>query len=76
MSSEFQKGDFQKGDKVEWKSSQGKIVGTVQKKLTEPTEIKGHLVNASKDEPQYLAKSDKTGAEAAHRPEALKKIEE
>ena len=68
--------EFKKGDKVEWKSSQGKVVGTVQKKLTEPIEIKGHSVDASKEEPQYLVKSDKTGAEAAHKPEALKKVED
>lgn len=65
---------FRKGEKVQWESSQGTVTGTVQKKLTEPTHIKGHEVHASKDEPQYLVKSEKTGAEAAHKPEALKKL--
>ena len=64
---------FKKGDKVEWKSSQGTIEGEVEKKLTSPTEIKGHEVKASKDNPEYLVKSDKTGAEAAHKPDALHK---
>jgi hypothetical protein len=64
---------FKKGDKVEWESSQGTIEGTIEKKLTEPTKIKGHHVAASKDEPQYLVKSDKTGKEAAHKPESLRK---
>ncbi len=68
--------EFKQGDKVEWNSSQGKVVGRVQKKLTSRTEIKDHTVDASEDEPQYLVKSDKTGAEAAHKPEALKKVEE
>jgi hypothetical protein len=64
---------FRKGDKVEWHSSQGAVHGTVLKKLTEPTDIKGHHVVASPDDPQYLVQSDKTGAEAAHKPDALKK---
>jgi hypothetical protein len=62
---------FKKGDKVEWESSQCTIEGTVEKKLTQPMDIKGHHVAASKDHPEYLVKSDKTGKEAAHNPESL-----
>ena len=64
---------FKAGDKVAWDSSQGEIHGAVKKKLTEPTEIKGHHVAASKDNPEYLVESDKTGAEAAHKPSELRK---
>ena len=64
------------GDKVEWETAQGKTSGTVKKKLTAPTYIKGHHVAASKDNPEYLVESDKTGAEAAHKPESLKKKKE
>ena len=64
---------FKAGDKVEWKSSQGAVTGKVKKKLTAPTDIKGHHVAASKDNPEYLVASDKTGAEAAHKGTALKK---
>jgi len=60
------------GDKVEWDSSGGHSAGKVVKKLTTPTQIKGHKVAASKDNPEYLVKSDK-GGEAAHKPAALKK---
>ena len=67
--------ELKKGDQVEWKSSQGEIEGTVKKKLTEPMDIKGHHVAASKDNPEYLVESNKTGKEAAHKPESLKKIE-
>lgn len=62
------------GDKVEWHSSQGAVRGTIKKKLTSPTHIKGHEVAASDDNPEYLVVSDKTGAEAAHKASALKKI--
>ena len=64
---------FKKGDKVEWDASQGTIEGTVEKKLTAPMKIKTHEVKASEENPEYLVKSDKTGAEAAHKPGELHK---
>ncbi|MEW9856956.1 DUF2945 domain-containing protein [Novosphingobium sp. M1R2S20] len=64
---------LKKGDAVEWNTSQGTTHGTVQKKQTSDTHIKSHKVSASKDEPQYIVKSDKCGALAAHKPEALRK---
>lgn len=67
---------FKKGDRVEWKTSQGKTTGKVVKKLTSPTDIKEHHIAASEDNPQYLVESDKTGKQAAHKPDALKKVEE
>jgi hypothetical protein len=68
--------EFKKGDAVEWETSQGKTQGEVKQKLTSPTEIKGHHVAASKENPEYLVESDKTGKQAAHKPESLKKVED
>ena len=65
---------FKVGDKVQWHSAQGIIRGTVKKKLTGPTAIKGHQVAASSTHPEYLVVSDKTGAAAAHKADALEKI--
>ena len=65
---------FEKGDKVEWETPQGTTVGKIKEKLTSPIEIKGHHVAASEENPQYLGESDKTGKEAAHKPESLKKV--
>lgn len=65
--------ELKKGDEVSWKTSQGKTEGTVVKKQTSDTTIKGHKVSASKDDPQYIVESEKTGAKAAHKPEALSK---
>jgi hypothetical protein len=65
---------FKKGDYVEWNTSQGTTSGHIKKKLTGPMEIKGHHVAASEEEPQYLVVSDATGEEAAHKPDALKKV--
>ena len=39
----------------------------------EDTEEAGRTVRASKDDPQYLVKSEKSGGEAVHKPGALKK---
>jgi len=65
--------EFKKGDKVKWKSHGGEAVGTVEKKITSETEAGGRKVKASKDEPQYLVKSEKSGGTAVHKPSALKK---
>ena len=62
------------GDKVGWDSSGGHSTGEVVKKLTSPTRIKGHKVAASKDDPQYLVESAKSGKKAAHKPESLTKV--
>lgn len=67
---------FKKGDRVQWNTANGKTEGTVERKLTQPTDIKGHHVAASNDNPEYLVKSDKSGKVAAHKPDALKKIED
>lgn len=64
--------ELKKGDKVSWSSHGGTAHGVVEKKQTTPTQIKGHKVAASKDNPEYIVKSDK-GGKAAHKAEALKK---
>ncbi len=65
--------EFAKGDRVSWKSHGGEAVGVVKKKITSDTEAGGRTVRASKDEPQYLVESEKSGGEAVHRPDALRK---
>jgi hypothetical protein len=64
---------FKAGDKVRWDHSQGTTAGPVVRKQTTPTKIKGHKVAASKANPEYIVKSDKTGALEAHRPEELRR---
>ncbi len=60
------------GDKVAWNTAQGETHGVVEKKITSQTKIKGHTAKATKDDPQYVVKSEKTGAKAAHKPGELK----
>ncbi|CDQ42915.1 MULTISPECIES: DUF2945 domain-containing protein [Mycolicibacterium] len=65
--------ELKKGDKVSWQSHGNTVPGTVEKKITSDTETAGRTVRASKDEPQYKVRSDKTGKDAVHKPESLKK---
>ena len=62
-----------KGDKVTWQSHGSTAEGEVQKEITSDTEAAGRTVRASKEDPQYLVRSDKSGGEAVHKPEALHK---
>jgi hypothetical protein len=62
---------LKRGAKVRWRSHGVTVRGTVRRKLTRRTEAAGRTVAASPQEPQYLVRSDKTGREAVHRPEAL-----
>ena len=64
---------FKKGDKVKWKSHGSEAVGKVEEKITSETEAAGRKVKASKDDPQYLVRSDKFGRTAVHKPSALEK---
>jgi hypothetical protein len=68
------KHEFKVGDHVEWNSEAGRVRGTIQKKVTSPMKFKTYTVHASKEEPQYLIKSDKTDHMAMHKGAALKKL--
>ena len=64
---------FKVGDHVTWNSEAGRVSGTIQKKITRQIVFKGYRRHASKDEPQYLIKSDKTDHVAIHKGLALRK---
>jgi len=64
---------LKKGDAVTWQSHGSTAEGKVVKKITVDTEAAGRTVRASRDDPQYLVKSDKSGGEAVHKPSALHK---
>jgi hypothetical protein len=59
------KKDFKVGDHVGWNSEAGR--GTIKKKITSAITFKGYTVRASKEEPQYLIKSDTTDRLAMHK---------
>jgi hypothetical protein len=66
--------NFSKGDRVSWATSQGRTQGEVMQTKTSDFEFADQNFHASTDEPAYIVKSEKTGAEAAHKGSALKKL--
>jgi hypothetical protein len=65
---------FKRGDHVEWNSEAGRVRGTIRKRVISNIRFKGYTVHASKEQPQYLIKSDKTDHLAMHKGSALKKL--
>jgi len=66
--------NFKVGDHVKWNSEAGHVQGKIKKKITSPMTFKTYTVHATKEEPQYLIKSDKTDHLAMHKGSALKKL--
>jgi len=65
---------FRRGDHVSWNSEAGRVRGRITRVITTRTRFKGYTVHASKDEPQYEIKSDKTDHIAMHKGSALRKL--
>jgi Hypervirulence associated proteins TUDOR domain len=65
--------EFKKGDEVTWQSHGRTAEGTVEEKITADTHAAKRSVRASKDDPQYRVRSEKSGNDAVHKPDALKK---
>lgn len=62
---------FKAGDQVRWNSEAGEVHGKVTKVHIKDLEFMGKHRLASKDEPQYEVRSDKTGHLALHHASAL-----
>jgi Hypervirulence associated proteins TUDOR domain len=66
--------ELKRGDRVQRSYRGTKVLGTVLRKVTERTTIAGRAVAASKDDPRFLVRSEKSGKEAAHKASALTKV--
>ncbi|WP_370163040.1 DUF2945 domain-containing protein [Limimaricola soesokkakensis] len=66
---------FSKGDHVRWNSEAGQVSGRITKVHERDFDYKGHKRRASKDAPQYEIESDKTDHVAAHKEDALTRID-
>jgi hypothetical protein len=58
---------FKVRDRVSWNSEAGRVTGKIVKVHTADVNYKGYVHHASKDEPQYEIKSDKTDHVALHK---------
>ena len=64
---------FKIGDHVTWNSEAGHVSGTIVKIHKRDFDYKGYTHHASKEDPQYEIKSDKTDHIAVHKAGALSK---
>ena len=62
---------FAVGDHVTWNSEAGYVSGTVTKVHRKDFDYKGYVHHASRQDPQYEIKSDKTDHVAVHKGPAL-----
>lgn len=65
--------EYKRGDRVEWSFRGRRVVGTVERRLTRRSEVAGQVVAASKDDPRYVVRSEKSGKRTTRRPHALRR---
>ena len=65
---------FKRGDHVSWNSEAGRVRGRIVRVHIKNVDYKGYVHHASKDEPQYEIKSDKTDHIALHKGRVLRRL--
>jgi len=66
--------ELKRGDRVEWNFRGRKVIGTVRRRLTSRAVIGDRVVAASKEDPRYVVRTEKSGKETTRRPQALRKL--
>jgi Hypervirulence associated proteins TUDOR domain len=64
---------FKVKDRVSWNTPQGQTHGHVTRVITKRTELDGHVVAGSAEDPSYEVESEKSGKRAVHKGNALHK---
>jgi Hypervirulence associated proteins TUDOR domain len=64
---------FKVGDHVVWNSEAGRVSGRIVKVHTKDVDYKGYTHHASRDEPQYEIRSDRSDHVAMHKGAALRR---
>jgi hypothetical protein len=65
---------FRVGDHVSWNSEAGRVRGRIQRVHRKDVNYKGYTHHASRDDPQYEIKSDRTEHVALHKGRALRRL--
>jgi hypothetical protein len=65
---------FKVGDHVSWNSEAGRVSGKIRQVHTKDVNYKGYIHHASKDDPQYEIKSDKSAHIALHKGKVLRHL--
>jgi hypothetical protein len=66
--------EFRRGDRVEWSFRGRRVIGRVRSRLTSRTVVNDRVVAASRDDPRYLVRSEKTGKETTRRAQSLRSL--
>ena len=66
--------EFEVGDHVSWNSEAGRVSGRIVRVHTKDVNYMGYVHHASKTDPQYEIKSDKTDHIALHKGNALRPL--
>ena len=62
------------GDHVSWNSEAGRVCGRIVRVHTRDVKYKGYVHHASREDPQYEIKSDKTEHVALHKGRTLRSL--
>ena len=65
--------EYTVSEKVHCNSPQGRVQGTIIKKVTSDNEYESLSITTSHDDPRYVVKSYSTGKLAAHKGDSLSK---
>ena len=65
---------FKVGDHVSWNSEAGRVRGRIVREHTKDVNYKGYVPHASREDPQYEIKSDKTQHVALHKGRTLRRL--
>ncbi len=65
---------FKRGDRVSWNSEAGRVSGKIIKVHVKNVNWKGYVHHASREEPQYEIKSDRTDHMALHKGMVLRRL--
>jgi Hypervirulence associated proteins TUDOR domain len=65
---------FKVGDHVSWNSEAGRVRGRIVRVHTSDVDYKGYVHHASREDPQYEIKSDKTDHVALHKGRVLRRL--
>jgi hypothetical protein len=66
--------EFRRGDRVERSFRGRRVIGRVRRRLTSRTVVNDRVVAASRDDPRYLVRSEKTGKETTRRAQSLRRL--
>ena len=66
--------DLKIGDRVSWNSEAGLVTGIIIKVHTKDFDYKGYTHHATKEDPQYEIRSEKSDHIAAHKGRTLTKL--